>query len=74
MKRKGCATAGDAIGGIVVTILLFGLMVANPIWQWHRGYWQAQEEAVEAGVAEWRIDSKTGEKSFHWLKGSKGDE
>ncbi len=26
-----------------------------------------REEALDAGAAEWRIDPKTGEKSFVWL-------
>lgn len=26
-----------------------------------------RERAIEAGVAEWRIDAKTGETEFHWI-------
>ena len=31
-----------------------------------------QDEAIEAGVAEWRINPKTGEKSFEWKKPEAG--
>jgi hypothetical protein len=30
-----------------------------------------QSKAIEAGVAEWRIDPKTGKKSFHFITSSK---
>ena len=31
------------------------------------GVQATRQQAIDAGAGEWRIDAKTGEKSFHWL-------
>ena len=35
---------------------------------------KVRNEAIEAGVAEWTIDSKTGKKSFEWITDNRVEE
>lgn len=38
------------------------------------GWMNRQHSAIEAGVAEWRIDPKTGESAFHYLTPEAGND
>lgn len=56
--------SSDAKAGLaVITMLLlsfgFGIVLGMAI---------DRKEAIEAGVAHWTIDEKTGEKQFEWIK------
>lgn len=53
----------EAIAAIMVSCLVVGLLVGMAL-----GFSGSQVAAIKAGVAEWRIDPKTGDKSFHYLK------
>lgn len=61
----------DDVAPGICAVLFCGLMlfigVGNPVWQYWRGVWSMEAQAIEAGVAEYRIDSTTGDKSFVWL-------
>ncbi len=51
---------------LICVLCLFPLMLGGIIGAGlTKGYWQC--EAIEHNAAEWRIDSKTGATSFHWL-------
>lgn len=51
---------------LVWVMCLFALIVGVLIG--HRlTTWNIHNEATEHNAAEWRIDSKTGVTSFHWL-------
>ena len=56
----------DTVALIVCICLIVGLLVSG--WAGYVvGVNKEREAATKAGQAEWRIDPKTGEKSFHWL-------
>lgn len=46
-------------------VLMIGIAIGGSLVHWY-----AQNTAIEHGAAEWRIDSKTGVTSFHWLEDS----
>lgn len=59
----------EAIAFAIFCILLiaFGVLVGGALGShWCGTGWQ--EAATGAGVAEWRVDSKTGETEFVWKK------
>jgi len=43
----------------VLLLFVLGFLIGAAGWQ---------ESAIEAGVAEWRVDPKTGETEFVWIK------
>ena len=55
-----------------LALIFVGLVVAGTcvVLGWHNGAMatesQIRAEAIEHNVAEWRIDAKTGERSFCW--------
>lgn len=53
--------------GIVLGILIGIVGVAATDNDYDSGVQATQQQAIDAGAGEWRIDAKTGEKSFHWL-------
>lgn len=57
-------TACGALGGILLSSVIW-LIALFQFQQSRDEYWQ--NTAIENGAAEWRIDKKTGEKSFVWL-------
>lgn len=63
---KSESTITFIIGLLVATFALGGLLKCSG----ERGM-DERARAIEAGVAEWRIDAKTGVKSFHYLTPTK---
>lgn len=59
--------AGDAGCGGVILGLLMGLSFGAVFGQFLERS-NSRSQAIEAGAAEWRIDSKTGEKHFEFIK------
>lgn len=49
----------------IFAILITAMFVGNFV------HYKFQQEAIENNAAEWRIDSKTGEKQFVWLTNEK---
>ncbi|MFN4217436.1 MAG: hypothetical protein ACK4HQ_08570 [Brevinematales bacterium] len=60
-------TAVDIVFFIMIIVFLDGSFMVG----WAAGTEGHQKESIEAGVAEWRIDPKTGEKSFHFITPTK---
>lgn len=61
--RALVALCGGCIVGMLFALFIFAATGNMP------GTVEARtrQEAADAGAAEWRIDSVTGERSFHWL-------
>ncbi len=59
MKEFGFLMMGG-IGLILVPLAVIGTVAG--------GAKGVQQQAIEAGVAEWQVDPKTGETSFVWRK------
>lgn len=63
---------GDFFAGWLLGVLCGGFLLILILSSQGKGPVQVRDgvrtEAIEAGVAEYRVDPKTGETSFHWLK------
>lgn len=58
---------GPVIAAIYVLAALVLILVASCIYTYFTPNADSvRQEAVAAGVAEWKVDQKTGEASFHW--------
>jgi hypothetical protein len=53
---------------MILVLMVFAVVVFAAGWRYGGIYKEGrtQDSAIEAGVGEWRIDPKTGEKSFTW--------
>jgi hypothetical protein len=67
MSEEGQSfVAGAAIVGLVMAfILIMSLCGLQESWQ---------KDAINNNAAEWRVDAKSGEKSFVWLTAEKVNE
>jgi hypothetical protein len=70
------ARVNREIAGFILSVV--GIFVAPSVISFACGsYWQrhqVRQQAINAGVAEWRINSQTGERWFEWLKGASDDQ
>jgi hypothetical protein len=53
----------DKVGCILFAVTIFCAFMAG----WTIGQGMTRQQAIEAGVAEWRIDSQAGKTRFEWL-------
>lgn len=59
----------EDVGAWLVVIMLVVVLPLFSAWcGYQKGRDRLQKESIEAGVAEWRIDPKTGEKRFEFIK------
>ena len=62
---------GETLAKSLFLVMILGFLGCAFAIGWAAGTEGHQTKAIEAGVAEWRIDPKTGEKSFHFITPAK---
>lgn len=66
MDRESIVFGGGCLIGFMLCVIICGTIAVVTDDTKEGGIKQTRQEAIEAGVAEWTVDAKTGETAFSW--------
>lgn len=64
--QHDCERCVSFIAGLLIGAMIGAVTFGTVLDELGRSPQAMQKSAIEAGVAEWRIDAKTGVRELHW--------